>query len=335
MTTSISFLGRSNVQIDRLKNLNGLMEDLQRQLTTQKKHDTFSGFGFEAGTLQRYRMDKTKLDSYLGNIGTATTRINLMTKTMTQVGETGRQLLDNLRGQIEDGHLDTNTVRTLARQALGLMNDLANLNIDGRYLFAGSSTATAPLSDPNLLDSNIQSELDDWMDGTQTTAQFLASLDAMTTTDLGFDPALSSSGSVTVRISDTLEMDYTSVASTNGMQDVMKALSIAANLDFPGVGDTPTPDEFDQVVSAIIAIAQQGVDAVDRNNAELSNKFAVIKTTQENHQSDVGLFEVLIADAENVDTTEVVSKIQALQTQLTASYQITGLVNQLSLVNFI
>jgi flagellin-like hook-associated protein FlgL len=43
----------------------------------------------------------------------------------------------------------------------------------------------------------------------------------------------------------------------------------------------------------------------------------------------------LIGQKEDADTTEVVAQIQSLQTQLQASYQVTSIISQLSLVNFI
>lgn len=57
-TSGLSFLSQSQTQIARLKQLNTTLVDLQRQLTTQKKHENLSGFGVAAQSVQQLRTDK-------------------------------------------------------------------------------------------------------------------------------------------------------------------------------------------------------------------------------------------------------------------------------------
>jgi flagellin-like hook-associated protein FlgL len=74
---------------------------------------------------------------------------------------------------------------------------------------------------------------------------------------------------------------------------------------------------------------------VDSANGLLGIKFSTLQTVQDNHQTDAATLDKLLIEKENVDTTEVAVQIQSLQTQLSASYEVTSLVSQLSLVNFL
>ena len=332
---NVSFLGQSQAQIGRLKDLNVTLADLTRQLTTKKLHEDMSGLGFAAQSVQRYRMDSLRLDTYLDNITHVTNRINQMNQAISSSRGSVQQLIDGITTAVNGGADDTATLAALATNTLAFMQDLVNLNIDGRYLFAGSSTTTQPFADKNLLTTNFQQQVADWLNGTNSTAQLLANVDAFTTTDLGFDPALSAAGNVAVRVNEHTEIDYTFKADGNGIPDMMKALAFMANLTAPGGGDVPTAAELQQVLTHILGIARQGVEDLDAATTALGSRFNLIKSVEEGHTQDKATLAGLISQNEDADTTEVVAKIQSLQTQLQASYQVTSIVSQLSLVNFI
>lgn len=338
-TSGLSFLNQSQTQIARLKMLNSSLADLQRQLTTQKKYENLAGFGAASQSVQKLRTDKGLVQTYLTNIDTVSTRVELMSTSMEQGAASGRQLIESIATQIREGEVDMETVSALARQQLDLMGDIANLEIDGRYLFAGSATDVEPYPNGDNFDITLQGMVADWRDGTITTAQFITNIENFTATDIGFAPEMSSAGKVTAQIDKNVNLDYTSKATQNGFQQVILALAIAANitespdpaLSPPG----PTATDFQAVLDTINGIAREGVEAVDSANGQLGIKFATLQSVQENHEKDAVTLANLIGDQEDADTTEVAAKIQSLQTQLSASYEVTSLVNQLSLVNFL
>jgi flagellar hook-associated protein 3 FlgL len=337
-TPGISFLGQSTTQIGRLKQLNTTLYDLQRQLTTQKKFDNISGFGAQAYSVQKLRADKTQLNAFLTNISTVKTRVQVMSSSLQQSSDAGRLMVDAVSTFYKYGATDVDTVRLVARQQLDLMRDVANLEIDGRYLFAGNATDQEPFSNYGQLDLNMQNLLGDWQAGSITTAQLIASFDALSDTDLGFNPALSSAGKVTTQIDKSLNIDYTSIATDNGMKDIMRALALAANLtpvDPALAPPGPTQADQDAIIAHIVNVIEGGTAKTDRGNAQLGVHLATLETSETQHLLDSALFDKILIDKENADTTEVVAKIQSLQTQLTSSYEITSLTSKLSLINFI
>lgn len=337
-TPGISFLGSTNTQISRLKALNTTLTDLQRQLTTQKKYDNISGFGAQAYNVQKLRTDKTQVNAFLNNIADVTTRLEVMSTSMQQASASGRVMTDAVSTFYTHGGLDNETVSLVARQQLDLMRDVVNQEVDGRYLFSGSAMDEKPFSNYNQLDLNMQSLIGEWKAGTITTAQLISSVEAMSDTDLGFNPALSSTGSVTTQIDKNQNLDYTSVATSNGMSDMMRGLGLAANLgtlDLAASPPGPSQDDMNEVMKYIKESVTTANNVTDRNNARIGVMLATAETVEEQHLIDSATYDKILIEKENVDTTEVVAKIQSLLTQISSSYEVTSLVSQLSLINYL
>ncbi|HYD16963.1 MAG TPA: flagellin [Patescibacteria group bacterium] len=336
MTISkVSFLGASQANVARLKEMNATLTDLQRQMASGKKNETLAGFGVEATNVQRNRTDLGRVQTYLDNIGAVTSRINQMNTAMTAARDAVTQLIDGITTAVRDSAADIPSLKVIAQNALDFVQDLANTQIDGRYLFAGSDSTNAPFSDENTLNANFQQQVTDWLAGTTDTATMNANVTGFGTAQLGLNPGLSASGQVTVRIDTTTELNYTIKADEDGFQDIIKALGFMANMQAPGSGDIPTAADVDEVIQNIMNIARAGVDKLDAAATRIGGGFNLLNAVQENHQQDKATLQGLIGSAENADTTDIVVQIQALQTQLQASYETTSIVNKLSLINYL
>lgn len=336
MTISkVSFLGSTQANIARLKDMNATLTDLQRQIASTKKYDTLAGFGVDASAVQRNRTDLGRVQSYLDNISGLTSRITQMNTAMDSTRDAVTQLIDGITTAVRDSSADIPSLKVIAQNALDFVQDLANLKVDGRYLFAGSDSTSAPFTDETVLNNNFQQQLTDWRNGTITTAQLTANVAAMTTADVGMNPGLSASGQVTMRIGETTELDYTVRADVDGFQDIIKALGFMANMQEPAPGDIPTASELDDVIQNIMNIARAGVEKLDAAATRVGGNFNLLNAVEATHESESAMLQGLIGKMENADTTDVVTQIQALQTQLQASYQVTSITNQLSLINFL
>lgn len=336
MTISkVSFLGSTQANIARLKDMNATLTDLQRQIASTKKYDTLAGFGVDATAIQRNRTDLGRVQSYLDNISGLTSRITQMNTAMDSTRDAVTQLIDGITTAVRDSSADIPSLKVIAQNALDFVQDLANLKVDGRYLFAGSDSTSAPFTDETVLNNNFQQQLTDWRNGTITTAQLTANVAAMTTADVGMNPGLSASGQVTMRIGETTELDYTVRADVDGFQDIIKALGFMANMQEPAPGDIPTASELDDVIQNIMNIARAGVEKLDAAATRVGGNFNLLNAVEATHESESAMLQGLIGKMENADNTDVVTQIQALQTQLQASYQVTSITNQLSLINFL
>lgn len=335
VTSTVSFLGQSQAQAGRLKQINAMMADLQRQLTTQKKTDTLSGLGVGSLAVQGLRMNIGMLDAYSSNVNTATTRINMMTNGIERANTSGRDVLGAMKTKVGNEE-DIDALKLIASQSLPLLRDVANLDIDGRYLFSGSNTGTQPLPSNSNITTIAQNAWADWKAGTISTSQLLSNLENLTPQEMGFSSDLTSSGSVTVNVGNTMNVDYTSVADKNGMQKVYLITAMMANVSqLDPATDVPSEDDLQELMNGMIDMMQDGLNKLESTGADLGTKYKLLDTMQQNHASDKALYQKAVSGYEDADTAEVAIQIQSLQTQLSASYQVTAILSQLSLINYI
>lgn len=336
ITPNVSLFAQTNSQINRLNDLRSLMADLQRQATTQKKYDTLAGLGTQAFNVQRLRGDQPLLQSFLENIDKVSSRMELMNKSIGNISKMGGELVKAIQLQMVGGEVDMATIRQVAQQSLVFVQDMLNQNMDGHYLFAGSDITNPPFVDDSTLNSNFQNQITSWLAGGLTDAQLFAATDGFTAVNLGLSAGVTTAGSVTARIDHSLDIDYTIKADQQGFQDIIRALTFAANLQFPDeIVDVATQDQFTNVLDHILTVVTSGVEQVNDTNNQLASKFGLVKAIRENHVSDLNLNLTQVDRIENADPTTVLTSLQALQNQMQASYEVTRVVSQLSLLNFL
>lgn len=336
MTNGVSFLGQGQAQTNRLLNLNKTFTDLQRQAASQKKHETLAGFGFESSRVLRYRMDINSLTQYSSNVDVALTRIELMSNSLEQAINLGEQVLDSIGGELLGGTVDMTSINTIAGNALDFLQTLMNTEIDGRYLFSGSATDVPTLQNRAAVGTQTQSFVTNWLNGTLSNAQLVANTGALSDNAIGFDPALSTAGPVSIRVDQHVEVNYESIGSNNGFDKLMKAFSLAADLTLPDPAtDTPDNGDLGEVLVQLQNLIRDGVEELRTAATALSSMHAMVSELQLRQKEDIAIAQNLLGEAEDVDTTEVLVKLQLMQNQLAASYQVTNIVSQLSLVNYI
>lgn len=336
MSNGISLLGQNQANTSRLLDMQKTMNDLLRQSTTQKKYENLGGFGNDAGRLLGYRANIDTLDTYGNNIDIASNRISLMSTAMSQGRTLGENLVSSIGGELMGGNIDVASINTIAKTSLDFMQTMTNLQDQGRYLFAGSSVSTPPLTSRATANNLMQAQVTGWLNGSISTNQLITNLQNFTPADLGIDPSLSASGPVSVRVDDQTEIDYTVKADGNGFDKLMAAMALGAAMKTPNPAtDVPNLDDLAKVMQAIENTARDGMTKITDANTMVSNSNASMLKLKDSQTEEKALYQTTVDKQENADATDVLTKLQFLQTQLSASYQVTNIVSQLSLVNFL
>jgi len=335
MVNSISTAGQNLTRITQLTDLRQRLSDLERQIVTGKKADTFSGLGADSQRLQGLRADENELNSFISGSARAITRTQLMSTAMDRIDEAAQDIVAMYQLQVKEGDIEIDNINRVAGDRLDFIHDLMNTNSEGRYLFAGTDITSPPMSSPSNLDSTVQGLIDDWMDGTLTTDQFLSDVQALNNGQLGYSPTLSGAGNVTARADETLEIDYTVKADDTGLRSIMIAAAVTKHLRVPGTGDVVTKDDFYKVFAEVPKIISSGRDSLEQDRFDISTAYEVLNRTVEQHKVDASTLSGIVENIENADVTEAIVKLQTLETQLTASFQTVNVVQSLTLVNFI
>lgn len=145
-----SFIGNS------LLNVRAQLEDMQRQLGTGKKSETYAGLGTDRSFAIGLRSQLSNLASYKDTITNVNTRLNVGNSVLQRLSDIGSNIKTSASGsstQLE------NTGRTMAqtraRDSLAEMLQLLNIQSGDRYLFSGRATDTPAVADiGDILDGN-------------------------------------------------------------------------------------------------------------------------------------------------------------------------------------
>lgn len=263
---------------------------------------------------------------------------------------------------------DLQSVVNHANNLFDFLGDLVNAQQNDRYLLAGADGATQPYNDTGTLDAAINTLITDWKNGTISTEDLIADItdrsatngnpDALTDTIIGYSSSLSegTQGRVFVRVDERSEVDFTITANEDSLRNMMVALAVIKNENFtpivdvyedgnypgtpdvqgaPGTTAEEQQDNFYQLYSELTRIVSDSVDGIDSIRFRTETVRVQMNETKEAHQDQQQLLLTTISDIEDVDINEVAVQITSLQTQLQASYTVTALTQQLTLVNFL
>jgi flagellar hook-associated protein 3 FlgL len=211
-----------------------------------------------------------------------------------------------------------------------------------------------PTPNPPLVASGFIGE---WGSGAITTEDFIAAYSGVNENVLGYSEPLVSgtTGEVRVRVDENSDFDYTLLANNEGMKEIILALGVLKNLplpenspgalndptatlpidDVPPFPSTEKQENFFAVFNDIAAKITKAVDKLEGEEYRLSLVEAQTAVIKDQYRFQIDSFKSVIADAENVDLTETVAKIQQLQIGLEASFSVTALISNLTLVNFL
>ncbi len=356
--TNVSTLGKSLEQVERLKTLQAQLGTLQTQLSSGKKAEIFSGLGSDVLASKKARANFNALDNYLNNITIADRRITMTTNLVSEIRTQAEGLLGTMEIQTQEGEYEMETLGDYAKNLQGFLFNLINEKDGDRYLLGGANSTTKPLTDTGSLDTYTRKQITDWVNGTITTDQFMASYKdktQLTDTIIGYDAQIASGSTkkVTVRVDDNAEIDYTVMANADPFRNVMIAISMIKNVDAildevtlddgdpmttvtaPGATQQEQNENFYRVFNDLAAMLNKGLDQIDTEHFKLAQAQSQIKQIAQNHTYEKKALADTIGQVEDVDINEVALKLNALQIQLEASYRVTATVSNLNLASFL
>lgn len=154
--------------------------------------------------------------------------------------------------------------------------------------------------------------------------------------------------SVSAAVEDAGRVNYGMQANESGYLRMMRSLAAMSVETYPEITNAPDPDaaDLDPAKARFDAMARRHQlmlseahnserGSIELVTMELGVAHAALQSAGKRHTNYQAQLENLLSDVETVDKEEVAMQILALQTRLTASYQVTSMVSQLSLVNFL
>jgi flagellin-like hook-associated protein FlgL len=144
---AVSSIGGSYSQtLQSITDMRNQLDDLQRQLGTGKKSDTYAGLGLDRGLTVGLRSQLSAISGYQESISQVGVRLDLMQTALTQFDSVAHQAKTAiLQSQyVLAGGTQTQD-QTNAKGTLDSVVGMLNTAVDGRYLFSGRAVGQAPV----------------------------------------------------------------------------------------------------------------------------------------------------------------------------------------------
>lgn len=261
--------------------------------------ETYAALGSSAGKLISMESQLADLQGRSDTTQTALDRAEAMSDAVGSMIE----LMSELRSTLSS--MSTQTSDSVDYNQVGetLLEDLANLmnlQVDGRYLFGGGQTTTAPV-DVSLLS----------VPTTPSTAD--------SAYYLGDDSVQS------VKVTDSASVDYGVTANESGFEKALRAANMLANID--------ASDE--DAIAEAYDLATEAMDELLATQGRLGVNASRLESWQERQDTAASLMSERISDIKAVDTAQVAVEISQYETTLEASYAVLGKLNSLRLLDYL
>ncbi|MCV9936029.1 flagellin [Boseaceae bacterium BT-24-1] len=128
------------------------LDDLQRQLVTKKRSETFADLGMDRGTSLDLNNKLSTLEGYLTGIQRADVNLKLMTTSV----ENFTKLVNEMKSDARPGsYVPSSTGRSapqvLAEEKFKQVLDMLNTDVNGRHLFSGRTSDVEPVEGFSLI----------------------------------------------------------------------------------------------------------------------------------------------------------------------------------------
>lgn len=276
------------------------MAELQLQQASGSLSTDYAGLGASSKQLLDLEASRKVSQSYSSAASEAGNRIEMMYSTLSSITD----VLTDFRSQLTTA-MSTDGGETglasLAATAEGYLSELASLlntTYEGRYLFAGSATQTAPV---DLTSYTADAD-------TASTTYYAGSTDV-----------------AEVKISRSQTISYGVTADNTAFEQAFRALSIIAN------GGTLDSETLQQSYDLVLA----ALDATIGVQSGLSVKAATLERAVERAADQDAMYEAMISGLRDADVTVIALKLTSYETQLQASYSAIAKLQGLSLVDYL
>ncbi|MFC3051380.1 flagellin [Kordiimonas pumila] len=306
--TRVSSFGQQQVLLRSIMDNQKSVFEAQRQISTGKKTDEYRGLAGQTNTVLGARSFMSRIETYQQSI--ATIRGKLDANDVQVNGVIGS--MESFQKTIQDS-LANNQAEGFAEtldQTFKFIVNALNTNFDGTYLFSGAETGTKPV--------NITS---------------LSELAALGSVNEAFDNA---SLSFEARIADGVSLDFGLLANEVGGSAFQEMLDIYNEINGP---NGPYEGELDATQFAFLQSKLTSLSAAidDVRQVQVSNGLAYerLDVVADQHADSLVFLETFIADMEDVDIAEAVTRLNNDQVALEASYQAISSLSNLSLLKFL
>ncbi|MDB2414683.1 flagellin [Rickettsiales bacterium] len=279
------------------------LEDVSIQVATGNKYPTYERMA-AGGEVEKYislRSTNDGLTDYIRSNELISSRVKTMRQSIDDLSEIASEYAQLVANRRNDAVGTNLPVLETGRALLDRIANNLNIKFDGRYLFAGSKTNTAPVS--NIQTSNIGN------DNLANTRYYAGD-----------------SVKATVRSSDTQEVEYGILANESAFQKLIGAIHLGMD-GHTNEDDTKLSQSMDMINEAIVELTSVRTSA-SSTITNIDNTIINLENTQQLISENLG-------EVGNVDIVEASTRLSELDAIVQASFLAYNRLSRLQLSNFL
>jgi flagellar hook-associated protein 3 FlgL len=301
--TRITDLARFSNAMFYLNQTQNRVSESQIQAASGLKAQTYAGISTDASRLLSLEGAHARVEQYANGNTLISSRLQTMETSVAQIYDAGASLKTLLVNALNNENASLLALSSQAQSTLGQVASLLNNKVDGRYLFAGSRTDTAPV------------------DLTQLPANYV-----VPTSDgdsVGYYQG--DSFKFAVQADDNFSVTYGVTADEAGFEKLIRALDLVVK--------SPPTDRT--ALDHALAVLNEALDEIPDIRTRIGSSMSSIDQVNKRHTDVQTYTEQTISDIQNVDVALVMTKLNSDSVSLQASYMSINTLSQLNLMNYL
>jgi flagellar hook-associated protein 3 FlgL len=317
----------------QIRNAESNMSNLQVQASSGRAAQQYADIAEDSQRVLSMENSFMKVKRYQDNLKVGNDKLNLMESSVSGLQDVATQLKALLTSAMNAGNAQNMDLSTQVAPLLQRVQSLLNQQSDGKYIFNGNMSNTAPVNmaawgTPMAVPTNFNAPA----------AYTVPTQPALPAT---FPPAGGSigleywgyySGDATnfvVRADDNMNINYGVSASDPSIAKLVYALRVASTIN-----GAPAAEQTDRLQGALDTVST-AVGGLADLRANIGAQGKLLDDTSAKHGNYLDTLEGMIQNIQSVDIPETMSRLSAQQTQLQASYMTISQLSRVSLVQYL
>ena len=286
------------------------VNDENTAVASGKVAQTYAQLGVDSHRLLSLEDSNARSEQYIQNIDRASGRLNIMESAVGTLVDRATYVLGQLAIAVNADNADNIALDELGGSYLTDMAEVLNVRHEGRALFAGSRGNLKPVD----------------LTGYDPTAGWPPPV--LGTVDTSYYQG--DSITATARADDSFDLDYGITADEPGFEKFMRALAYTR-----WAGQNPTDPDRGNVLSAAMDLTREAISDMSRVRSKIGTNASVLDATRTRHEQFTNYATEAISGLEDTNLTEAITRLNADQTLLQASYLSLSRLDSISLVDFL
>ena len=327
----------------------------QAQLATlevEASTGQYADLGLQLGTQSGYELSLRTQDDLLLALTTANgitdsnmaTSQSVLSSILSSADDSASTLLTFASGTVNSASL-----QAIGQSQLGQLIDLANTTSAGGYVFAGTNSSVAPMTDyfstptssaKSAIDSAFQTYFGFPVGAPQvaniTATQMQGYLSGpfaaqFQSPNWGSNWSTAANANVSSEISPGYRVITSTSTNTAGFQQLAQGYAMLSEFADMGLG----AGAQQSLATAASNTLAKGATAIIQTQAQLGAAQTQVTQANDNMTSQMSLLQTQIGRTDSVDPAKIATELTTLTTQLQTAYQLTAKINSLSLAQYL